>query len=88
MFPVRYELNLCYVEESRPPLWSSGEESLATERRSIVFPVRYELNLCMLCRRKYTTEELLERKSSGSGLKVDDMAVGIRHADPVAPSIL
>jgi hypothetical protein len=27
--PVRYELNLlvCYVEESRPPLWSSGQSS-------------------------------------------------------------
>jgi hypothetical protein len=27
MFPVRYELNLCYVEESRPPLWSIGQSS-------------------------------------------------------------
>jgi hypothetical protein len=36
----------------RPPLWSSGQEFLATQRRCIVFPVRYELNLCMLCRRK------------------------------------
>jgi hypothetical protein len=29
MFPVRYELNLyiCYVEESRPPLWPSGQSS-------------------------------------------------------------
>jgi hypothetical protein len=22
VFPVRYELNLCYVEEGRPSLWS------------------------------------------------------------------
>jgi hypothetical protein len=29
---------VCYVEESRPPLWSSGQEFLATERRCIVFP--------------------------------------------------
>jgi hypothetical protein len=29
VFPVRYELNLYvyYVEESRPPLWSSGQSS-------------------------------------------------------------
>jgi hypothetical protein len=27
VFPVRYELNLCYVEESRPTLWSSGQSS-------------------------------------------------------------
>jgi hypothetical protein len=26
VFTVRYELNV-YVEESRPPLWSSGESS-------------------------------------------------------------
>jgi hypothetical protein len=29
VLPVRYELNLCirYVEESRPPVWSSGQSS-------------------------------------------------------------
>jgi hypothetical protein len=28
VFPVRYKLNLyMYVEESRPPLWSSGQSS-------------------------------------------------------------
>jgi hypothetical protein len=29
VFPVRYGLNLyvCYVEESEPPLWSSGQSS-------------------------------------------------------------
>jgi hypothetical protein len=30
VLPVRYELNLCYVmyvEESRPPLWASGQSS-------------------------------------------------------------
>jgi hypothetical protein len=34
-----------------------------------------------------TLEELLERKSSGSGLETENTAVGIRHADHVAPSI-
>jgi hypothetical protein len=35
-----------------------------------------------------TIEELLERKRSGSGLENDNTAVGIRHADHVAPSFL
>jgi hypothetical protein len=34
-----------------------------------------------------TTEELLGRKSSGSGLESQNTAVRIRHADYVAPSI-
>jgi hypothetical protein len=31
-----------------------------------------------------TTEVLLERKRSGSGIEIDNTAVGIRHADHVA----
>jgi hypothetical protein len=34
-----------------------------------------------------TTEELLERNSSGSGLETENTAVGIRHSDHVATSI-
>jgi hypothetical protein len=34
-----------------------------------------------------TVEELLERKSSGSGLETENTDAGIRHADHVAPSI-
>jgi hypothetical protein len=34
-----------------------------------------------------TIEELLGRKGSGSGLETENTAVGIRHADHVAPSI-
>jgi hypothetical protein len=53
VFPVRYELNfICYVEENRPPLWSSGQSSWLQNGDNIVLPVRYELNLYMLCRRK------------------------------------
>jgi hypothetical protein len=52
VFPVRFELNSCYLEEGRQPLWSSSREFLATQRRCIVFPVRYELNLYRLSRRK------------------------------------
>jgi hypothetical protein len=33
------------------------------------------------------TEELLGRKSSGSGLETENTAVGIRHADHVTLSI-
>jgi hypothetical protein len=35
-----------------------------------------------------TFEELLERKSSASGLEIENTVVGILHADHVAPSIL
>jgi hypothetical protein len=34
-----------------------------------------------------TIEELLGRKSSGSGLEAENTAVGFRHADHVASSI-
>jgi hypothetical protein len=43
---------ICYVEESRPPLWSSGQSSWLQNRD--VLPVRYKLNLYILCRRKQT----------------------------------
>jgi hypothetical protein len=35
-----------------------------------------------------TTEELLERKNSGSSLEIRDYGLGIRHADHVVPSVL
>jgi hypothetical protein len=34
-----------------------------------------------------TTEELLDRKVAAPVQKIENMAVGIRHADHVAPSI-
>jgi hypothetical protein len=34
-----------------------------------------------------TIEELLERKSSGSGLELENTVIEIRHADHLAPSI-
>jgi hypothetical protein len=34
-----------------------------------------------------TIEELLERNSNGSGLENDNIAIGIPHADHVAPSV-
>jgi hypothetical protein len=42
---VRYELNLCSVEGSRPALWSSRHSSWL-QNGNLLFPVRYELNLC------------------------------------------
>jgi hypothetical protein len=58
---------ICYVEESRPPLWSSGQSSWLQIQRSefqifweVVGLERGPLSL---------TEELLGRKSSGSGLE-------------------
>jgi hypothetical protein len=38
VFPVRYELNLCYVEEIGPPLWSSGQSSRLQILRSPALP--------------------------------------------------
>jgi hypothetical protein len=35
-----------------------------------------------------TTEELLGRKSSGSGLEIREYGVGIRHATPFYPQML
>jgi hypothetical protein len=67
-----------YVEESRPPLWSSGQSSwLQIQRYRFDFQLyqsfwevvgleRGPLSLVS------TTEELLERKSSGSGLENQD----------------
>jgi hypothetical protein len=34
-----------------------------------------------------TIEELVGRKSSGSGLEIENTTIRIRHADHVAPSI-
>jgi hypothetical protein len=52
VFPVRYELNLyiCYVEESRPPLWSRVP-GYRTEMYGVSCEVRTEF-IYMLCRRK------------------------------------
>jgi hypothetical protein len=44
---------ICYVEERRPPLWSSRQSSWI-QNGDVLFPVTYELNLCMLFRWKLT----------------------------------
>jgi hypothetical protein len=72
----------------RPPLWSNGQSSWprvrfpgTTRKKKVVGLERGPLSLVS------TTEELLERKSSGSGLESENTVVGIRHADHVVPSI-
>jgi hypothetical protein len=44
VFPVRYEQNyLCYVEESRLPLWSSGQSSWLQIQTSGIDSRRYQI---------------------------------------------
>jgi hypothetical protein len=76
VFPVRYKLNLyiyIYIEESRPPLWSSGQSSWLQIQRSGFDTPRFQIfwEVVGLERSPLslvsTTEELLGRKCSGSG---------------------
>jgi hypothetical protein len=66
---------ICYVEESRPPLWSSGQNSWLRNQRSGFLSPRYQVfQRCSepgtgLFSLVSTIEELLWRKSSGSGLE-------------------
>jgi hypothetical protein len=81
---------MCYVEESRPPLWSSGQSSWLQIQRSRFdfqcYQIFWEVESLErgLLDLTSTIEELLERKSSGSGLETLIMAVVICHADHVA----
>jgi hypothetical protein len=64
---------ICYVEESRLPLWSSGQSSWLQIQRSGFDSRRYQIFWVVGLERGpfslvSTTEELLGRKSSGSGL--------------------
>jgi hypothetical protein len=66
---------LYYVEEIRPPLWSSGQSSCLQIQRSGFDSRRYQFfwEVVGLERGPFslvsTIEELIERKSSGSGLE-------------------
>jgi hypothetical protein len=65
---------VCYVGKSRPPLWSSGQSSWLQIQRTGFDSLRYQIFWEVLGIERAplslvsTTEELLERKSSGSGL--------------------
>jgi hypothetical protein len=69
---------ICYIEESRPPLWYSGQSSWLQIQRSGLDSRRYKIfwNVVGLERGPLslvsTTEELLARKSSGSGVENRD----------------
>jgi hypothetical protein len=69
---------VCYVEESRPPLWSSGLSSWLQIQRSRVRSRRYQIFWGVVSFERgllslvTTIEELLGRKSSGSGLENRD----------------
>jgi hypothetical protein len=78
VFPVRYGLNLCYVEESRPPLWSSGQSSRLQIQRSGFDSQRHQIFREVVGLERgplslvSTIKELLERKNSGSSLENRD----------------
>jgi hypothetical protein len=71
---VRTE-SICYVDERRPPLWSSGQSSWLQIQRSVFDSRRHNIfsEVVSLERSPLspvtTTGELFERKSSGSGLQ-------------------
>jgi hypothetical protein len=85
---------LCYLYiYSGPPLWFSGQSSWLQiqrpgfdfrhyQKKKVVGLERGPLSLVS------TTEELLDRKVAGPVYKTEITAVGIGHADLVAPSIL
>jgi hypothetical protein len=64
---------ICYVEESKPPLWSSGQRSWQQMQRPGINSLRYQILWEVVGLERgplslvRTIEELLERKSSGSG---------------------
>jgi hypothetical protein len=67
---------ICYVEECRLPLWSSGQSSWLHIQRSGFDSRHYQIFWAVVSLERdplslvSTTEELLERKSSGSGLEI------------------
>jgi hypothetical protein len=74
-----------------PPLWSSGQSSWLQFRRPGFDSRHYHKKVVCLERGPLslvsTTEELLDRKVTAPVQKTENTAVGIRHADHVAPSI-
>jgi hypothetical protein len=78
---------------SGPPLWSSGQSSWLQIQRPEFDSRHYQIfwEVAYLERGPLslvtTTEELLERKVAAPIYKIENTAVGIRHADHVASSI-
>jgi hypothetical protein len=81
---IQYNMDRLCDLVSRVPGYRSGGpgfDSRELQDKKVVGLERGPLSLVS------TTEELLGRNSSGSGLESENMAVGIRHADHVEPSI-
>jgi hypothetical protein len=84
---------VCCVEENRPLLLSVGQSSWLQVQRSGFDSRRYQIFLEIVGLEQgplslvSTIEELLGRKSSGSGLETENTGVGIRHTDHVASFI-
>jgi hypothetical protein len=73
-------------------LWSSGQSSWLQIRRPGFDSRHYQENKVVGLERGLlslvsTTEELLDRKVAAPVYKTENSAVGIRHADHVAPSM-
>jgi hypothetical protein len=76
----------------RPPLWSSGQSSWLQIRRPGLDSRHYQKKKVVGLERgplslMSTTEELLDRNVAAPVKKIENTAVGIHHADHVAPSI-
>jgi hypothetical protein len=75
-----------------PPLWSSSQSSWLQIQRPWFDSRHYQKQKVVGLERDplslvSTTEELLDRKVADPVKKTENTAVGIRHADHVAPSI-
>jgi hypothetical protein len=88
---MRTEIRIVDIEFG-PPLWSSGQSSWLQirspgfdswhyQKKKVVCLERSALSLVS------TTEVLIDRKVAATIQKTENTAVGIRHADHVAPSI-
>jgi hypothetical protein len=75
LWGTNWIIYICYVEESRPPLWSSGQSSWLQIQKSGFYSRRYQIFWEVVGQERgplslvSTTEELLDRKSSGSCLE-------------------
>jgi hypothetical protein len=82
LWGTNYWIYICYEEESRPPLWSSGQSSWLQIQRCGFDSRRYQILWKVVGRDRgpislvSTSEELLGRKSSGSGLENRDYGRG------------
>jgi hypothetical protein len=81
-YHIHFSDRLCGLVVRVPGYRSGGPGSiLGTTRKKLVGLEWGPLNLVS------TTEELLDRKTAAAVYKTENTAVGIRHADHVAPSI-